>query len=127
MIQATTKVLHDGGRNLVMQFTGVCDGQGPNEDKAVKVDVSETAGSPRAVKVTKITYEVVGGILRVLWNANDPVTMHDLASSGEFDYERIGGLLNGGGDTANGDILFSTLGFDVGSSYSVLLEMTKKF
>lgn len=126
-IQATSRVIIDGPRNLVMQFTGVCDGIGSNETNEIKVDVSELVPAPRNVSIEHVQYEVSGGIVRVLWNANDPVTALDLASVGEFYYRDIGGLPNGGGDTANGDILFSTLGFDVGSSYSVKLTMKKKF
>ena len=126
MIAATSKVLHDGVRNSIMQFTGVSDGAGP-ETNAVKVDASELDPAPASLKVTKITYDVSGGVLRLSWAADDPVQFADLTEQNVIDYEKFGGLLNGGGDTANGDILFSTLGFEAGSSYSVTIEMVKKY
>ena len=74
----------------------------------------------------KITGDVSGGILQFLWAADDPVPFLNLSQYVELCYDKIGGLQNGGGDSANGDILFSTLGFDAGSSYNVTLEMKKK-
>lgn len=125
-ISATVQVLHDGARNVVMQFTGVSDG-GPGETNVVKVDVSELVPPPRFVKIDKATYDVSGGLLRMLWAADDPAPFLDLANVNVIGYDSINGLKNGGGDTATGDILFTTLGFEAGSSYSVTLEMTKKF
>jgi hypothetical protein len=121
----TSQVLYDGARNLVMQFTGISDGS--NETAAVKVDVSELSPAAKSVKITHITYDVSGGILQLLWAANEPVPFLLLTDVNTVDYESIGGMPNGGDDTANGDILFSTLGFEAGSSYSITLEMTKKF
>lgn len=126
-ISATVQVLHDGARNVVMQFTGVSDG-GPGETNVVKVDVSELVPPPRSVKIKRIAnYDVSGGLLQMSWGADDPVPFLELANVNGISYEGIGGLKNGGGDTATGDILFTTLGFEAGSSYSVTLEMTKKF
>ena len=48
-----------------------------------------------------------------------------LGVGGVFDYCRTGGMRNGGGDTANGDILLSTDGFELGSSYTITLDMVK--
>ena len=125
-IATTTQVLHDGNRNVVMQFTGISDGAGA-ETNAVKVDVSELNPPARSVKVRKLTSNVDGGILQLSWAADDPVPFLELRNgTHEIDYDKIMGLTNGGGDTANGDILFSTLGFEAGASYSVTLEMTKK-
>lgn len=128
MITSTTQTLLDGERNVVMQFTGICDGTGGDEVAATKVDVSAMSPVPLSVKILKISYDVSGGILRLLWDADDDVPFLDLASPGsEWDYRRIGGLVNGGGPSATGNINFTTLGFDVGSSYSIKIDMVKKF
>ena len=125
-MQATSAVLHDGPRNLIMQFTGICDGSG-DETLVKKVDVAALSPVPLTVKIKETQYEVNGGILKMFWEADDPVLIDSLASVGERCYEEIGGMPNGGGPTATGNILFSTIGFDSGSSYSVVLEMVKKF
>lgn len=123
-VTTTSQILHDGVRNVVMQFTGIADGAG-GETNVVKVDVSELNPPARFVSIRRVQYTVVGGILQLLWGADTPVPFLNLEGHDEFDYSRITAMKNGGGDTANGDILFSTLGFDAGASYSVTLDMVK--
>lgn len=123
---STNQLLYDGARNIVMQFTGICDGNG-DEALAVKVRVSELSPIPRAVKIMKVSYDVSGGLVQLLWAADSPVPFLNLSAFNALDYTSIGGMTNQGGDTANGDILLSTLGFDAGSSYTLTLEMEKKF
>lgn len=124
-IATTSQVVHDGVRNVIMQFTGLSDGSG-EENNVVKVDVSSLNPPCRAVKIVKATYDVNFGVVKLTWDALTPVDFLLLDGQGEFDYCKNGGLINGGGDTASGDILFSTEGFELNSSYSILLEMVKK-
>lgn len=125
-MQVTSQTLYDGEVNAVMQFTGVCDGSG-GETLEPKVIVANLVKSPVSVKPLEITYEVSGGLLRMIWDADDPVGFLDLAGVGIINYEKIGGMKNGGGPTATGDILFTTVGFDSGSSYAVKFDLRKKF
>lgn len=125
MTFATTgRVLYDGQRNLVIQYTGISDGS--NETNVVKMRMSNHPPA-KSAKITSVKGNISGGILQVLWSSTEPVPFLNLTDYVEIDYDSIGGLVNGGDDTANGDILFSTLGFDVGSSYNITLEMVKKF
>ena len=127
-MQTTSAILYDGPRNLTMQFTGVCDGGIDNDETLVKkVDVAALSPVAAKVSIKNCEYEVSGGILRMYWDADDPVLFESLASVGEREYETIGGMANNGGLSATGHILFSTLGFDAGSSYSVVLNMIKKY
>lgn len=127
-MQTTSSVVYDGPRNVIMQFTGICDGVGGGDETLVKkVDVAAMSPVPRSVKITEYEYEVNGGILRMYWDADDPVQFEVLSTVGERCYEEMGGLVNGGGPTATGSILFSTNGFDSGSTYSILINMRKKF
>jgi len=125
-IAATSQVLYDNTRNCVMQFTGIADGNDV-ENNVVKVDASELTPVPQSLKITEITYDVNGGIVQLSWAADNPVPFVSLMGHHTFDYGEINGMVNTGGDSANGDILLSTLGFEAGSSYSVLLKMVKKF
>lgn len=124
--QTTSQILYDGNRNVVMQFTGVSDGADP-ESNVVKVDMSALNPVPKSVKIMKSNYDVQGGVVQLLWAAADPVPFALLEGHDQFDYESIGGMVNGGGDTANGNILLSMLGFEAGSTYTIKLEMVKKF
>lgn len=125
-VQTTSQVLHDGAKNVVMQFTGICDGMG-DETAAIKVHMADLSPVPSSVKITQIQYDISGGLVQLLWAATENVPFLTLSGYNEIEYKKINGLKNGGGDTANGDILISTLGFDMGSTYSIVLEMVKKF
>lgn len=124
-LQTTSQLLRDG-RLVVMQFTGVSDGSG-DELLALKADAHALTGNPRSLKIHHIDYNVSGGIVRLFWDADDPTRFLDLAGDGFLDYESIGGMVNGGGPGVTGNVLLSTMGFDTGSSYTIKLEMKKKF
>lgn len=125
--QTTTQLRHDGINKVVMHFTGVCDG-GPSGDEKneVKVDASRLDPVPRSLAITRIDYNVSGGIVRILRDTEDPATITDLSGTGHFDYTGIGGLVHNKDVFESGNILFSTIGFDVGSSYAITLSMRKK-
>lgn len=123
-IQTTQQTLHNGARNAVVQVTGISDGSG-NENHVVKVDIS--ALGARAASVRKITYNIGYGVVKLSWDALTPVDFAMLPDGyGEIDYGRIGGLKNGGGGGATGDILLTTTGFELASSYMITFELTKK-
>lgn len=129
MVQTTSRVLYDGTRNCMMQFTGTCDGSGveTNEPKVIAANLNPSAAT--RLNVQRVEFSVNGGILRILWNSIDPQPFLDLEGQGFFDYQDFGGVTNpgaeGADDSANGDLLFTTLGFDAGSNYSVKIEMRK--
>lgn len=123
-IQTTQQTLHNGARNAVIQATGVSDGSG-SENHVVKVDVSDLGAS--AVSVRKISYNIGYGLVGLSWDALTPVDFAMLPDGhGELDYRSIGGLKNGGGAGATGDILLTTTGFELGSSYTITFELVKK-
>ena len=124
-IISTSQLLHDGERNVVMQFTGRSDSEG-QESNVVKVDVSELVPPCKSVKIGKVTFDVSGGLVILSWAADENVPFLNLSGANIIDYTKIGGLRNGADDTATGDILLSTSGFDFGSAYSITIEMTKK-
>src|SRR3990167_3607174 len=124
-ITATTQILHDGERNLVVQLTGISDGTG-QETNERKIDVSELSPPCAAFKSRKISYNVSYGAVKLTWDAMVPVDFLLLDGQGEFDYCSMGGLVNSGGDTKTGDLLLSTIGFELNSTYSILIEAVKK-
>ena len=124
-IDTTSQVVYDGPRNVIVSFTGVSDGEG-QETNAVKVDVSQLIPPCDRVRIEKVSYDVNGGRVELLWDAQTPKPFLEMSFGGEFEYCRAP-LQNSGGDTATGDILLSTKGFELGSSYTVTLEMKKKW
>ena len=121
----TSQVLYDGQRNIIMQFAGISDGT--DEIRVVKVDLTALLPKPVGVKVKKITYDIPQGIVRVQWDADDPVQLADLSGWNELDYTKMGGIVNSGGDNPTGNIIFTTLGFEAGSNYNIKMEMVKRF
>ena len=123
----TSQILHDGERNVIMQFTGVGDGESV-ESNVVKVDVSALVPPARSVKIRECRYDVYGGLLRLLWGTEQqPVEFLVLSRANVLKWHRQGGLSNAGVAYPTGDILFSASGFGAGDSYSVTLEMVKQF
>lgn len=126
-INTTSQVLYDGITNVIMQFTGISDGGGDQELNVVKVRVSDLNPIPKNLKITNIYHGVVGGTVKLAWEADEPVPFLIANYPDEVCYETSGGMINTAGDTATGNILLSTTGFDSGSSYTIKLEMRKKY
>ncbi len=124
-ISTTVQTLHEGPRNLVMQLTGVSDGSG-NESQVNKVDVSSLTPAASSISVRKISGNVAGGIVELYWDALTPVKFAELSHSVDLDYTKISGLKNNAGGGKTGDILLSTVGFELNSNYSLHIEMIKK-
>lgn len=125
-IATTSQTLHDGVRNVVMQFTGISDGSG-QEAAVIKVDVSELSPPCDRVRISKLTHDVQGGAVTLSWAADTPVVFAQLSGQNVTDYIREGGLQNNADESRTGDILLSTEGFELNSSYTIKLEMVKKF
>ena len=124
-IATTVQTLHEGPRNLIMQWTGVSDGAG-TENLVNKVDVSTLTPACDAVSVRKITGTVEFGIVELYWDALTPVKFAELSGTIDLDYDRISGLRNNAGGGRTGDLLLSTVGFELDSTYNLQIEMIKK-
>lgn len=123
-INAITRVVHDGERNLIVQLIGNADGL-DQETNVVKVDVSEFGC--RTVKILSVTSTVAKGKVILTWDSMpSPQDFLYLEGSGDILDYGDRGLTNDAPDLASGDILLSTKGFEPGSSYSILLKMAKK-
>lgn len=127
----TSQTIINGNRNLVMKFTNESDGTG--ETGVKKVDAASTtfATVPQGnvpgvhLKIARITFVVSGGELRLQWDASSATDIDILAYTGVQDYTFFGGLTNPKATGATGSILFTTVGFAAGSSYTVTIEMLK--
>jgi hypothetical protein len=117
-----TTTVRDGERIVVLHSSALCD-IGGNIDKEKIVDASEL--SAKGFTIYGIQYNVSGGIVRLSRDTVDFKTIIDLAGDGFFDYEAVGGLPVEEDSTDTGNLLLSTLGFDIGSSYSINLTLKK--
>lgn len=120
----TSQTILDGSRNLVMKFTNLSDGTG--ESAVLKVDVSTFTPPAATVAIKRITYNVQGMVATLLWDATTDVRAIDLAGDGVFDFSRAP-IPNTKASGYTGDILLTTTGHSSGDSYSIVVEMIKKF
>ena len=123
MIYSST--IYDGIRKAVVQLSSTVEG-GEGELLVKKVDVEELQYKPTVVGIEKISYNINGGVVRLYWEANDNVPILDLTGWGEWCYDNIGDAPNPRPPGFTGNILLSTIGFDLGSSYSIKLDLKKK-
>lgn len=131
----TVSTIEDGPRNLVMRFTNNSDGTG--ETGVVKVNATSAHGVTIAgntiypglhLKIRRVSYAVAGMTLRVQWVATTNADALILSGTDHQDFRSFGGIPNPGvaaNAGATGSIAFTTEGQAAGSSYSVVLYMTK--
>jgi hypothetical protein len=54
-----------------------------------------------------------------------PFVFANLEGYDHLDYNRFGGLLNAGGPSATGNIMYSTIGFELNSSFTLTIHLKK--
>ena len=123
-VTATQQIVYDGLRNCTVHITGIGDGTG-NETAELKVDASELTPPCARLRVDRIVYDVSYGVVKLSWDGTPDVDFAVLDGQGCFDFRPAGGL-NIVDETTNGDILLTTLGFELNSSYDILLHLVKK-
>ena len=126
----TSQTIFDGERKAIMKFTNVSDGTG--ETAVLKVDVSALSANSFQQACTGVTLERIhvsinGMSVSILWDANTDVPAF-IAAPGvySFDFDKFQ-IPNDAGTSKNGDILFSTIGAGAGDTYTIILEMVKKY
>lgn len=121
----STKVLHDGPRNVTVKLTGISDGTG--ETLVNKVDVLSLFPKPSRLTVQKIEYDLSGMQALLYWGGTPNVLIATLSSGqATLDFTSIGGLtMQGVG--ADGSILLSSLSAGNNDTYSIILHLKKKY
>lgn len=125
--QVTSRIILDGIRRATVQFTGIGDGSGNQEANVKKVDVSllNPVGSVH-MKVRAIKYDVYGGVVVLSWDAPAPLPFLTLSNAADHvDYSGFGGIHSDQVPGATGSILLSTIGFDIGSTYTITIDLVK--
>jgi hypothetical protein len=125
-INATTDVLYDGTVNATVKMIGICDGSGLDESNVVKVDVSSLIPVGGRIRIDRVQFDVAYGVIALAWDAVTPVPFLYLDGHGDMDFKSHGGMQNTAGSDATGNIVLSATGFDLNSTYSIILKMRKK-
>jgi len=128
----TSQTIQDGERKAVMRFTNISDGTG--ESAVVKVDVSALSSNSAGdacteVSVAKIWWQCVGMGVELLNDATADTLIIGLSpdSNGYHDYSDFTGIPNNAGAGKTGDIVFTTIGASNTDTYTVILELIKKY
>lgn len=133
-VTTTTQVLYDGPLRAKVQVTGSSDGSG-EVSLATLVDASalgrSASGLPcTSVQVSRINANVKPqGSVQLYWGALVPALFANLSGTqARFDYTNITGI-TAPADTVGptGDIVYSTTGMTAGSTFTLELELKKKF
>lgn len=126
----TSQTIFDGERKAIMKFTNVSDGTG--ETAVLKVDVAALIPdsfeqSCKSVTLERIHVSINGMSVAILWDANTDVPAF-IAAPGvySFDFDKFQ-VPNDAGTGKTGDILFTTIGATAGDTYTIILEMVKKY
>ena len=127
-----SQTIQDGERTAVMRFTNVSDGTG--ESAVVKVDVSALAANSAGqacteVHIQRIYWMTVGMSVKLEFDASTNVLLTHIPAdaTGDEYYDNFTAIPNNAGSGKTGDIDFTTVGHSSGDSYSIILEMIKKY
>ena len=126
----TSQIIEDGPRRCVVKLTNLSDGTG--EAAVLKVDVSALTAHPdlgacTGVKIRSVKYDIFGMSVSLLWDATTDVIALILAGYGKQDFYKTGIIPNSAGAGKTGDILLTTNGASAGDTYSVTLDLVKKY
>jgi hypothetical protein len=127
-----SQTIQDGERTAVMRFTNVSDGTG--ESAVVKVDVSALAANSAGqscteVAIQRIYWATVGMSVKLDFDATANALLVGLPadSTGDEYYDNFTAIPNNAGSGKTGDVLITTTGHSSGDTYSIILEMIKKY
>ena len=123
----TSRLIHDGGRNVVYHFTNVSDTTG--ESKVTKIDISTLSGVFDDIKIMRIKFATRGVGVRFEWDATaDDVAFEVPANvTDEWCWKEVGGLINPKSAGWNGDLLLSTVGTAAANDgYDITLTCRKR-
>lgn len=128
----TSQTLIDGPTQAVMKFTNISDGTG--ESAVKKVDVSALSTNTNGDACTEVTIEriwwqCIGMKVQILFDASTDAFCIELGEnqSGDHDYTYFGGLTNNAGSGKTGDVMFTTVGHTSADTYTIILQMRKKY
>jgi hypothetical protein len=121
------QVLENGPKNLVTRHVSFSDGTG--ESAVAKVDATSATYAYKGVSpgiylgLKKIQYNVRNGGVRLQWDCTTDEDILTLTGADTLIFDPC--LRTPASAGATGSILFTTVGFMINSSYSIVLTMFK--
>ena len=117
---ANIQTILDGPRNVVIKITG-----NTTEAALTIVDVSALDPACSRIKIKRMSYDIAGFGLELLWGATAAKNIMYLSSGPgqELCFESFGGLINDAGAGVTGDILLTVTGTP--GAYTLILELVK--
>lgn len=130
-LSATIQTLYDGPRRAKIQITGTSDGSG-EQTNAMLVNARSLGPlgpgqNCKRVKVERVTGNTSYGNVELLWDAETPLKFAELAGSKiDLDYRNITAIVPPPTLLSwTGNVLYSTTGFAVGSTFMLEIELIK--
>lgn len=122
-VSSTVQKLEYGPRNVSFHLTGLGDGGG-QETLVKKVDAQLLQPVSLRLRFERISGVVDYGAVILYWDAPIPTRIAVLSGQFNLDFTRIGGLTNNAA-SPTGSVLLSTVGFELNSTYDILIELVK--
>lgn len=119
------RVILNGSRNYVVEFTVVGDGTG--EETLTRIN--ETSGDMGTDnKIMSINYVLNGFNAKLYFDASTDLFAWGLDSDKQetVKFNKVGGLVNNAGTGKTGDLLITTTGLGIGDSGSIIVWFRKK-
>lgn len=125
---ATQQIIANGPRNLVLKYT--IAGTTGDTTAGVLVDVSTLDANigVNDLRLMSVQGVINGFTLSLLWNADANVDLFYIPDSEDVnqDFSRFGGIPNNAGTGADGDVLFTTVGYTASGDGGILYLWFKK-
>jgi len=126
-VEVTNRIVSDGPRRAIVQLMARGDA---NEIAALKVDPADFAGLNNGpcvgFSLIEAAYDVRGTTVRVQWEGVPSQDIFIANIQSKACYEDVGGLPNDA-PGATGNILITTENSEMAWSYTVTLELWKKY
>lgn len=119
------RVILNGSRNYVVEFTVVGDGTG--EETLTRIN--ETSGDMGTDnKIMSINYVLNGFNAKLYFDASTDLFAWGLDSDKQetVKFNKVGGLVNNAGTGKTGDLLITTTGLGAGDAGSIIVWFRKK-
>jgi hypothetical protein len=116
-----SQTLFDGAKRTIRKFTYV--NVDSSESDVKKVDISTLTGTPTAVSIDQVWFNVSGMAVIIEFDHTTDDEALVLQGTDHWDFREFGGISDPGSTGGTGDILFTTVGQAANDSYTIILDI----
>jgi hypothetical protein len=116
-----SQTLFDGAKRTIRKFTYV--NVDSSESDVKKVDISTLTGTPTAVSIDQVWFNVSGMAVIIEFDHTTDDEALVLQGTDHWDFREFGGISDPGSTGGTGDILFTTAGQAANDSYTIILDI----